>query len=155
MAAKDKMFNNFIQVNYLDKESGETELFEKTKADLSVLFTKRNKGFSEELQLANMLQKCVKRLNEFTAISKNKELEADLLLYLLEEVFAYSANLFGTCFTTFDTRVGIILRRLINAVNKLHPDYLVGYQDKINKYLAILHRTSNHIDTIYALPKTI
>jgi hypothetical protein len=155
MAAKDNSFFGFIQVNYLDKESGEKELFEKTMSDLSILFAKRYKGFSEELRLANMLNACIKRLNEFTKISKNKVMEADLLIFILDEIFAYSNSLFGTCFTKYDTRVGMILRRLINVVNKMHPDYLIGYQDKVNRYLSILHRTSNHINTIYNLPQTV
>jgi hypothetical protein len=155
MAAKDQSFYDFLQVNYLDKESGERDLFVKTQADLTVLFSKRYKGFSEQLQLANMLNACVKRVNEFVKISKNKELEADLLLFILDEVFAYAAQLLGTCFTTFDTRLGIILRRLIHLVDKLHPDHFIVYQDKINKYLVILHRTSNFIDTIYNLPQAI
>lgn len=155
MAAKDLTFLNFLQVNYLDKESGEKELFDKTKADLSVLFTKRYKGFAEQLQLANMLNACIKRINEFVKISRNKEMEADLLLFILDEVFAYPVDYLGKCFTTYDTRIAIILRRLINVVQKLHPDYFIGYQDKINQYLATLHRTSNFIDTVYNLPQSV
>jgi hypothetical protein len=156
MAAKDKSFYDFLQVNYLDKSGGETDLFEKTKVDLDKLFVKSYKGYAEQLKLVKMLNTCIKRVNEFTKVSKNKVFEADLLLYILDEVFGYSNNMFGTCFTTYDTRVGIILRRLVNLVqSKLHPDHLIGYQDKINKYLTILHRISNHIDAIYGLPKSI
>ncbi|MEI7503816.1 MAG: hypothetical protein WCJ61_11080 [Paludibacter sp.] len=38
---------------------------------------------------------------------------------------------------------------------KMHPDYLIDYVDKINEFLEKLHHTSNHIQTIYDLPKTI
>ncbi|RLD65586.1 MAG: hypothetical protein DRI95_08370 [Bacteroidetes bacterium] len=154
MAAKDKSFFDFVNVNYLDKEAGEQELFEKTKCDLDILFSKGYKGFSRELQLANMLIACTKRLNEFTKVSKNKVFEAELLMYILE--LPFSVKGFGTCFTTYDTKTAIILRRLINLVTKkMHPDYLIEYQDKINKYLKILHSDSNHIDSIYALPESV
>jgi len=123
---------------------------------LDEIFAKPYKGYAEQLRLVKMLNASVKRVNEFVKISKNKEMEADLLVYILDEIFGYPYDLFGTCFTTYDTRIGIILRRLMNHVqNKMHPDHLISYQDKINRYLTILHRTSNHIDTIYGLPKSI
>lgn len=72
IAAKEQSAFDFILVNYLEKEEGEKDLFEKTKSDLDVLFYKGYKGFSEELRLANMLAACIKRINEFTKVSKNK-----------------------------------------------------------------------------------
>jgi|WetSurMetagenome_2_1015567.scaffolds.fasta_scaffold155722_2 hypothetical protein len=155
MAAKDSNFFDFLQVNYLDKEGGEQELFETTKLDLNYLFAKRYKGFSEQLRLANMLAACIKRINEFTKISKNKLLEADLLMFILEEAFGYPLNYFGTCFTAYDSKVGIIVQRLINVLKKVHPDYLIEYQEKVNRYLGVLHRNSDYNDTIYKLPKAI
>jgi hypothetical protein len=156
LASKEKIVYDFVINNYLDKESGEKELFEITKSDLEIIFRKRYKGFSEQLQLANMLRACIKRINEFTKISKNKVLEADLLLHILEIPFSLTTNMFGTCFTQYDTKVAMILNRLINIVTKkLHEDYKIEYEDKINDYLQILHRTSSHTDTVYNLPKAI
>lgn len=156
LASKEKKAYDFILINDLDKEFGEQDLFEATKADLEMIFRKRHKGFSEELQIANMLGACIKRINEFTRISKNKVLEAELLLYILKIPFSSSTKMFGTCFTQYDTKVAMIVKRLITIVTKkLHPDYKVEYEDKINEYQQILHRTSNHIDTVYHLPKAI
>jgi hypothetical protein len=156
MAAREKSVYDFILMNYLDKEGGEQELFEQAKADLDMLFRKGYKGFSTQLQLANMLNACTKRINEFTKVSPNKLMEADLLLYVLEVPFSLSTNLFGTCFTTYDTRVAIMLRRLINIVTgKIHEDFRINYTGKINGYLQILHRTSRHIDTVYSLPQAV
>ena len=156
LAAKEKSVCDFLLVNYLDKESGEQELFEKTKADLDILFQKGYKGFSEQLQLANMLASCIKRINVFTKVSKNKILEADLLLYVLDTPFSLSTSLLGTCFTKYDTKVAMIVKRLITLVTKnLHEDYKVEYESAINDYLTILHRTSSHIDMVYNLPKAI
>ena len=156
LATKEKSSYDYIFVNYLDKEFGEKELFEMAKADLEMIFLKRYKGFSEQLQIANMLGACIKRINEFTKISKNKLFEADLLLYVLEIPFSLTTNMFGTCFTQYDTKVAIIIKRLINVVTKkLHEDYRIEYDETINDYLKILHRTSSHIDTVYNLPKAI
>jgi hypothetical protein len=154
--AKEQSVYDFVLMNYLDNESGEEELFENTKADLDLLFCKNYKGYAEELKLANMLTACIKRINKFTIVSKNKVLEADLLVYILEVPFSLSTDLLGTCFTQYDTKVALIVKRLITLVTKkLHEDYRIEYVKKINSYLQILHRTSNHIDTIYCLPKTI
>ncbi len=156
IAAKEQSAFDFILVNYLEKEEGEKDLFEKTKSDLDVLFYKGYKGFSEELRLANMLAACIKRINEFTKVSKNKLMEADLLIYVLDVPFSLSTDLFGTCFTQYDSKVGLIVKRLITLVTKkLHPDYLNDYKYIINGYLKVLHQTSSHNDTIYNLPKTI
>lgn len=155
-AGKDKRFYDYLLVNYFDKEGGEADLFEEAKADLDKLFRKRYKGFSEELQLANMLAACTKRVNEFTKVSKNRNQEADLLLHVLNVPFSLRPNLLGTCFTAYDTKVAIMLRRLINVVTtKLNPDYLIEYQETINDYLKILHRCSGFLNSVYALPKSI
>jgi hypothetical protein len=156
IAAKEKSVYDFLLVNYIDKGSAEQELFEKTKIDLDFLFCKNYKGYAEELKLANMLAACIKRVNEFTKVSKNKVMEADLLVYILEEVFTNPEDLFGTCFSQYDTKVAIIVKRLTTLVTKkLHEDYSIEYRDRINGYLQKLHRTSNHIDTIYLMPKAI
>lgn len=156
LASKEKIVYDYVFANYLDKEFGEKELFETTKADLEIIFRKRHKGYSEELQKTNMLGACVKRVNEFTKISKNKIFEADLLLYILEIPFSLSPNMFGTCFSQYDTKVAMIVKRLMNLVTKkLHEDYRVEYEDTLNDYLQKLHRTSNHIDTVYNFPKAI
>lgn len=156
LTSRDKSAYEYVLVNYIDKEQGEKELFEEVKADLELIFRKQHKGFSYQLQLANMLAKCVKRINEFTKTSNNKVSEAELLMHILKVPFSLNTDMFGTCFTQFDTRVAIILKRLINIVTKkLHEDYLIEYQDTINSYLEILHRTSGHINTVYQLPDEI
>ncbi|MFA6864092.1 MAG: hypothetical protein WCS11_09450 [Dysgonamonadaceae bacterium] len=156
LASKEKLVYDFVITNYLNKETGEKELFEITKVDLDLIFQKKHKGYAPELQLANMLGASIKRVNEFTKISKNKVLEANLLMYILEVPFSLTTDMFGTCFTQYDTKVAMIVKRLINIVKtKLHEDYKIEYEDAINEYLKILHRTSRHVNTVYNLPKAI
>ena len=77
-------------------------------------------------------------------------------MFILEIPFSMNADMFGTCFTQFDSKVAMIVKRLINVVTKkLHEDYKIEYEETINEYLQILHRTSRHIDTVYNLPKAI
>lgn len=73
-------------------------------------------------------------------------------MYVLEPVFMLPTNLLGSCFTACDYKVTLMLKRVITLVQtRLHPDYKIEYAEKINSYLTILHRTSNHID----LPQSI
>ena len=155
-ASMEQSIIDFITINYLDKETGEKELFEKTKTDLDLIFNKRYNGFSEQMKFAKMLPVAILRVNEFTKVSKNKVLEAELILYVLAVAFSVGENGFGTCFNVFDSKVVQIVRRLITLVTtKLHPDYLANYQDIINVYLTILHRRSGFLDNVHHLPEKI
>lgn len=152
-----KRYNyEFLLVNFLDKEGGEQILFEEAKEAIEKLNQKEFKGRTIQHQLAKRLNACTNRIKEFTVETKSKKLEADLVLYVLELQFAHPPKVFGARFSGYDYKVGLLLKRLINIVSKkLHPDYLIDYQDKINEFLAKLHHTSNRINTIYDLPKLI
>ncbi len=155
-AAKDKSFHDYLLVNYLDKEFGEQDLFEQAKADIDLLIKKSYKGFSHQEKLANMLIACSKQITDFGKICKQKNLEADLVMYVLEIPFSLPLNLFGTCFYSYDYRVGLLVKKMIGLLNnKLHEDFKLEYKRKINSYLKILHHTSDHLNTVYALPKEI
>lgn len=156
LAAKEKVVYNYLLVNYIDKDTGENDLFEQTKSALDLLFLKSYKGFSEQLQLANMLSACTKCISDFSKACKNKKLETDLLVHVLEYIFSLSTNFFNTCFTAYDYKVALMLKRVITLIeNKLHPDFKIEYSEKINMYLKILHRTSNHINAVNSLPQQI
>jgi hypothetical protein len=155
-ASKEQSVLDFITINYLDKENGEKDLFEKAKMDLDTIFNKRYNGFIEQIKFAKMLPIVMKRVNEFTKVSRNKVLEADLILHVLAVPFSENEDIFGSCFPVFDSTVAQIVKRLITLVTtKLHPDYLADYQDTVNVYLKILHQRSGFLDAVYSLPNTI
>ena len=152
-----KRYNyEYLLVNFLDKEGGEQTLFEEAKDDIARLCEKEYRGSTIQKQAVNKLNACVKRVTEFGIEAKSKKLEADLVLYVLELQFANPAKVFGARVSGYDYKVGLLLKRLIGLVSKkLHPDYLVDYQEKINEFLAMLHKTSNRINTIKELPERI
>ena len=152
-----KRYNyEFLLVNFLDKDGGEQTLFEEAKEDIDTLWQKEFKGSTELKKLVKKLNACTKRITEFTIETKSKKLEADLVLYVLELQFAHSPRMFGARVSGYDYKVGLLLKRLITLVTKrLHPDYLIDYQDKINEFLTKLHHTSNRINTIKELPQII
>ena len=152
-----KRYNyEFLLVNFLDTQGGEQTLFEEAIEDIDALCRKEYKGSTELKRLVKKLNACVKRINEFTVETKSKKLEVDLVLYVLELQFRQPASVFGARVSGYDYKVGLLLKRLIMLVaKKLHPDYLVDYQDKINEFLNKLHKTSNRIKTIYELPRHV
>jgi len=152
-----KRYNyEFLLVNFLDKDGGEQTLFEEAKEDIDKLCLKEFKGRTIQHQLVKRLNACTKRIGEFTIETKSKKLEADLVIYVLEKQFEYPIPIFGARFSGYDYKVGLLLKRLISLVTKkLHPDYLIDYQDAINGMLVKLHKTSNRINTIRELPESI
>lgn len=155
-ATMNKQFHDYLLVNYVDTELGEKDLYETCLADINFLYRKGYKGFSEELQLANMLAACNKRINEFAKVCKDKTLEMDLLMDVLKIPFSISTNSFTTCFTQYNYRVYLLVKKAITLLKtKLHEDYYIEYAPKLNEYLTILHRTSSHLDYIYDMPKQI
>ena len=152
-----KRYNyEYLLVNFLDKDGGEQTLFEEAKEDIDTLCQKEYKGRTVQHQLVKKLNACTKRIIEFTVETKSKKLQADLVFYVLEMQFANPAKVFGARFSGYDYKVGLLLKKGISLVTKkLHPDYLIDYQDKINEYLTKLHHTSNRINTIYDLPQQI
>ncbi len=152
-----KRFNyEYLLVNVLEPQSGEEMLFDEALEDLELIYLKEFKGRTIQHQRVKMLGACVKRINEFTVETKNKKLEADLILSILERQFEQSTRIFGAKFSGYDYKVGLLVKRLITLVTKkLHPDYLVDYEEKINDMLDRLHKTSNRINTIQNLPNTI
>ncbi len=155
-ASKNKEFHDYLLVNYVDKTFAEKDLFEQTKSDIQILFRKGYRGYAEEEQLANMLAACNKRINEFAKIAKDKSLEMDLIMMVLEIPFSLSSAYFITCFTRFNYQVYLLLKKaMILVTKKLHEDYRIQYVPKINEYLDFMHTHSNHLDYVYGLPKSI
>ena len=155
-ASQSEDFYNYLIINYLDKDNGEKDLFDKAKVDLTLLLSKSYKGYSLELVMANMLAACNKRINEFSKISKDHSLSMDLIMMVLETPFSLSTNHFITCFTRYNQQVYLLIKKALTLLkNKLHEDYHIQYAPQLNEYLIILHRTSRHLDYIYSLPKSI
>lgn len=152
-----KRYNyEYLLVNFLDKEGGEQTLYEEAKEDIILMCQKEYRGSTIQKQAVNKLNACVKRINEFKIETKNLKLEADLVLYVLELQFANPTKVFGARVSGYDYKVGLLLKRLISlTTKKMHPDYLVDYQEKINDFLTRLHKTSNRINTIKELPEKI
>jgi hypothetical protein len=155
-ASKDKGFHDYLLVNYGDTESGEKEIYEKALADLDVILAKRHKGYSEEEKTGRALQVCNKRIDEFSKVCKNRKYELDLIMYLLQRVFYNSYLAFGTCFTNYDYRVTLLLKKAINLLTKkLHEDYKVDYVEDINHYLMKIKASAGFFDFVAALPNKV
>lgn len=156
VAQADKQFHDYLIVNYADKEFGEQDLFKQAQSDIDSLLLKKYKGYSNELRGAKYLAACNKRITTFGNICKKKELQMDLIMGVLDGVFSTYSDLLGTCFTSFDYQTSLLLKKAISLLQKkLHEDFRIEYEPKINKFLTILHSKSNHLDSIYRMPANI
>jgi len=155
-ASKDKSFHDYLLVNIGDTELGEEELFQQALAELDLILAKQHKGFTKELRMANALQACNKCVETFGKVCKNKKYELDLIMHLLQKVFYNSQLSFGTCFTNYDYRVTLLLKKAISLLTKkMHEDYKMDYAEEINHYLSMLKSRANYFDFVSALPEKI
>ncbi len=152
-AKKNKEFHDHILINYTDRKDAEQDLFDEALKDINFLRMKSYKGFSKELQYANLLAACHKRINQFEKTSKNKPLTMDLILHVLEPPFSFSAATFHTCFTNYNYRVALLVKKAVTLYKKLHNDVQSDYTDTLSKYLTILKRESRHLDFVYNMPE--
>ncbi|MGC9354818.1 MAG: hypothetical protein ACP5D9_13325 [Mariniphaga sp.] len=155
-ASKNAEIYDFINLQYVEGENAEEELFEETKEKISdeMLFP-GERGIVQK-NLAKAITKSVGYINYFVKVTKNKNREADLLRGLLHNVFENYADELGTCWTTFDSKLAVTTNRLLNLVTKkLHEDYRIEYRDDLNRFLNILHSRSNYLDYVYKMPKSL
>ena len=141
LASKDESAYDYILLNYLDPENGKEELFEEAKLDIDEFFEHNYRGRALQIKVANMLTDCNKRIKTFASVSKDKAMEADLMIYVLDDIFLLGEGEFGTCWTKFDHKVAMMVKRLITIVEKkLHEDLKIEYREPINGYLRILKK---------------
>ena len=153
---KDKYWHDYFLTNYADQESGEKDLLERAKKDIDILLRKNYRGPSDEMKLANMLVACNKRVADFEKLCRKKQLVIDLILYVLREPFSMPPDMYGTCFTAFNHKVYLLLKKAITIYQtKIHEDLKLDYQEKLNHYLGFMHKHSNHLDYIYLMPQTV
>ncbi len=147
---------DYLLVNFFDLESGETELFDRAKASIDTLYDKSYKGRSTQHKLAKMLVDCNKVISRFSINCKTKTLEVELLIYVLERPFTQHAKHLGTKNSTFDSKMALTLKKLLGVIErKLHEDYKLDYEEKINSFLNTLHRKSDHLLSVNKLPTTL
>lgn len=155
-ASQNKSFHDYILLNYISSVNGEEILYEEAKKDIQEILNKGHKGLVPQLILAAILTNCNKRIVEFSKICKNKELELELILFLLEIPFQENKNFFGTIFYQFNQQVNNLVKKSITIITtKIHPDKKLDYLPKVNLFLKKLHEYSNHLDHVYALPNEI
>lgn len=149
-----KRFNyEFLLVHYLEPEEGEQMLYDETIESLDRIFEKKFNGRSAQHQGVKRLTACIKRIDEFTEETRNKALEANLLMYLLKHEFRTTPTLLGAKTGGYDYKIALLIKRVIKLVDtKMHPDYKADYTDSLNEMLHQLHSVSNRVNTVRQLP---
>ncbi|MCD4819056.1 MAG: hypothetical protein K8S23_10235 [Candidatus Cloacimonetes bacterium] len=137
------------------KDNTAIDLFEEAKEDIEFNFDDLS-GRVIQKKLAKAIGNSVQSINEFKKITKDKKLEADLLVFLLKIVFDTYSKELGTCWSIFDSKVAVTTNRLYNLITKkLHQDFLLDYEEDINKFLNILKKECSHLNYVYKMPNTL
>lgn len=155
IAAKDKVFSEYIKLTYFKGEIDENEVFETYKSKIHGLILKRYKGYANEEKASHFIAACNKELMNFEKVSKNKELLVELILVVLDCAQNDFGARFGTCFTAYEYKCSLLLKKVIKIItNQMHEDMILDYKYKINTYLSRI-KTSKYLDYISALPNEI
>lgn len=152
-ASKSQEIYRLIEINYFGDEDTLEKYFEETKNDVALEVAFIDLSGAPQNRIAKAIGKAIKLINEYVKVAKNPVHEAELLNIVLERVFTDYSRQLGTCFTVFDSKVAVTLRRFHNLVlNKLHEDYHIQYADSIDSYIKSLKATSRFLDSVYGLP---
>lgn len=87
MASKDKLVLDYLKANYLNEGYGVNDLYEEAKEDLKRLMSRPYIGRSLELRATKMLSACGKHITQFANATRDKTMEANLLILLLDYIF--------------------------------------------------------------------
>jgi len=150
LARKNKENYDYIELKYLSNSESEQELLEQTKEKVYSEMSSVRYGRVVQKSIAAAMTRAVRHINYFEKVTKNNVLVAELLLFLLEDVFDDFTDELGTCWTVFDSKLAVTTNRLYYLVTKkLHPDFLVEYREPMNRLLSRLKQSCNHLDYVY------
>lgn len=156
LARSNQEVYDMINIAYLGNEEARLDFFQDRKKAIDVHLFQRSIRGPVQKSIAKAMANAVKEINYYKRITGDNTGEAELLNYLLGEIFDNFSTDLGTCWTVFDSKLGVTTKRFLNLVTKkLHEDLLLDYKGDINNYLCILHKQSNPIDTIFGLPESI
>ena len=155
-AGSSKSFYDYLILNYIDKDSGEDELFEEKMNEIESIIDSLYLGRIPEEDYAQMFADCNKEIASFAKVCKRKNLELDLIMFVLKKAFSISHKHYETCFTKINYQVYLLTKKAINLLNtKLHEDYRIQYVPTLNEYLHFLHTYSNHLNYVFYLPQSL
>jgi hypothetical protein len=155
-ASRDRFCYEYILVNFLNPEYGEQDLFEKYKLELDALSQKTFAGRTESKRLSKLLKASNQLVKQFKLVVKKANLEVELYLHLLEIQFEMLPQSISVRYQVYDNAIARTLKKVIDLVKeKLHEDYLLEYEGKINGYLLTLHRVAPYNTHVKELPKKL
>lgn len=154
--AEKRPVYNYILVNYIDLEEGEQELLTEAISLIDTIREKPIKARTQRHKLSKLLAEYLKIIKEYSPLWKNKQHEVDLIIYCLEKHFKEDYRQLGLKASTFDTKMVSLTRRALNLiVNKLHEDYKLEYEERMNGFLEKLHTRCGHLISVTKLPTSI
>jgi hypothetical protein len=151
-AKKYSEINDILEYE-LVKSNSEKDLYNQVIDYIETELYYSGRGIIQK-EITKKISNCVKKINNFSKLTKSKYYEALGLQYLLKKVFEIFSKDFQTCWTAFDSKVTITAKRYFNLVISLHEDYYIEFKDDFENLLKQVKNKCKYIDSAYALPNS-
>lgn len=131
-------------------------VFEQASDRIHELFNVAVTGRLLNRSLTKALQKATKEVARARRITKDKRLEIDLNLYMLQLIFDNYTGQFESVYAGFYTATARLAARTTQLVaSNLHEDLWLEYKAEVDGYLQQLHGRSKSHGLKFALPREL
>lgn len=155
LAGADRYSHEYINVYFLNPDYGSQDLFEVYKAELEKLAEKNFTGNHPSKRLTKLMKASAQSIRQFRQVVKDPRLEAELTLCMLDIQFEMIPKSSGG-YQVYENGLARTLGKLIVLIKeKVHEDYFLEYQGRINGYLLTLHRLFPYNANVRELPRAI
>ena len=127
-----------------------------TEDRLHEMFNLSVSGYQLHRSLTKALGKAVKEVSRARRVTKDKQLEVDLNMYLLRLILGnYSGALNSSYSSFYKATARLAVRTTGQILKNLHEDYWVEYKPELDEFLQQLGRYDNRWQLTYELPKEL
>ena len=126
----------------------------KTEDKIHELFNLSVSGYLLHKSLPKVLGKAVKEVARARRITKNKQLEVDLNLYVLRLIFGnYTGSLDSSHNQFYKATARLMVRTASLVIKNLHEDYWLEYKPELDDYFQKLRAYANRWSLSFELPQ--
>lgn len=106
--------------------------------------------------LSKAVTKGLQEIARVKKITKEPQLEVDLLRYMLQELFGNYSGQFGSSNHRFANKMARLTLRLHSLISKnLHPDLHIDYKEELDGWLQTLRERAPNLPVVQSLPEEL
>ena len=141
---------------YVEYEFTDTyDIFIQCQKDIDKLMSFTPERRYIQSDIADAINKCIKRTVVFQKETKSVRLQIALLIYTLKTAFRDYSQHLGTTHTAFDTKAAVTTKKIMGMVKRYRPektweDYAVDLDD----FISTLKAESPNVKAVMNLPNS-